>query len=359
MDAHTLSLGADYVWVDGKTHEEYRNLGAGLTRRRLAGGRQHLGGVYVRDAFVVGPRLELSGAVRLDYWRSYDGRRMERDLQTDELLVAERFADRDKLLLSPQIGAVFELTPALSLRASGYRGFRAPTLNELYRPFRVRNDITEANAALDPEVVTGAEGGFDLRLHAMTVSATGYWNRIDDPIANFTVADGPGDIAPCGFVPAGGVCRQRRNLDDTRTLGAETQLELQWSPSLTSGLSYLFSNAEVRSASQDPALEGNRLAQVPEHQGSAWVSWRLAPGARIGLALRYVGRRYEDDRNTRELGDFFVVDAVVSQRLRDVWELFVRAENLFDRAYAVGETADGLQTLGPALLVHVGVRYAR
>jgi outer membrane receptor protein involved in Fe transport len=353
----TLSLGADYTWVDGKTHEDFRNLGAGPTRRRLAGGRQHLAGLYVRDALTVSPRLELSAAVRLDYWRSYDGRRRERDLTNGDLLVSENFADRDRVLFSPQLGAVFELTPVASVRASAYRGFRAPTLNELYRPFRVRNDITEANAALDPEIVTGAEGGVDLHLQALSLALTGYWNRVDDAVANVTVADGPGNVAPCGFVPDGGVCRQRRNLDDTRVVGAELELGMQWSDSVASGLSYLYSDAEVGSAGADPSLDGNRLAQVPEHQGSAWVSWSFAAGARVGVQLRYVGRRYEDDRNASELGDFLVVDAVVSKRLRDSWELFVRAENVFDKAYAVGESGDGLQSLGPALLVHAGVRY--
>ena len=33
-------------------------------------------------------------------------------------------------------------------RAAAYSGFRPATLNELHRPFRVGNDITEANAAL-------------------------------------------------------------------------------------------------------------------------------------------------------------------------------------------------------------------
>jgi hypothetical protein len=36
-------------------------------------------------------------------------------------------------------------------RASGYRAFRAPTLNEMYREFRVGNAVTLANAALGPK----------------------------------------------------------------------------------------------------------------------------------------------------------------------------------------------------------------
>ena len=40
------------------------------------------------------------------------------------------------------------LSDAMELRAAGYTGFRVPTLNELYRPFRVGADATAANGAL-------------------------------------------------------------------------------------------------------------------------------------------------------------------------------------------------------------------
>ena len=39
----------------------------------------------------------------------------------------------------------------MSLRASGYGAFRAPTLNALYRQFRVGNVITAANPDLEAE----------------------------------------------------------------------------------------------------------------------------------------------------------------------------------------------------------------
>ena len=52
-----------------------------------------------------------------------------------------------------------------------------PTLNELYRPFRVGNDATAANALLSPERLTGIEGGVTLapapRTHQGTFGSDG------------------------------------------------------------------------------------------------------------------------------------------------------------------------------------------
>ncbi len=356
---HTLTAGADYLWVDGKTNEDFRNLGAGFTRRRLAGGRQHLGGLYVQDLIAASPRLDISMALRLDYWNAYDGRRKERDLADGALLVDDSFSTRDEWLVSPRVGAVYDAGDRVSLRLSAYRGFRAPTVNELHRPFRVRNDITEADASLDPEKLWGAEGGIDLRFANGRASATGYWNRVDDAIANVTVGNGPGTVDPCGFVPDGGVCRRRTNLGHTRILGAELDGEWSLTDNLTAGASYLYANAEIESAPADRMLDGNRIPQVPEHQATAWLSQHWPGDTTTSVEVRYVGEQFDDDTNLRSLGDYLTVSLAASKKLARGWEIFVGIENLFDEQISVGRSADDLVTLGAPLLVHGGVRYER
>jgi outer membrane receptor protein involved in Fe transport len=356
-DTHLITAGADYLWVDGKTNEDYRNLGAGFTRRRLAGGRQHLAGVYLQDLYAASPRLDIAVALRLDYWRAYDGRRKERELTDSSLLVDDEFSDRDEWLVSPRVGAVYEATEILSLRASAYRGFRAPTINELHRPFRVRNDITEANASLDPERLWGAEGGLDFDHRRGRTGLTGYWNRIDDPIANVTIAPGPGTIAPCGFVPANGVCRRRSNLGNTRILGAEADTQWMLAESVTAGASYLYSDSEIRSAPADPTLEGNRVVQVPRHQATTWLTWEGPADITTTLELRYVGDQYDDDLNERKLGDYTTVNVSILKSFARGWQLFAGLENAFDEHFATGKTADGLVTRGAPLLAHAGIRF--
>ena len=61
--------------------------------------------------------------------------------------------------MSPRLGLVLRASPALSLTGSAYGGFRAPTLNELYRSFRVGDTLTLANAELEPERLWGGEAG--------------------------------------------------------------------------------------------------------------------------------------------------------------------------------------------------------
>lgn len=359
--ANLLTAGTDLRWIDGETNEEFRFVSGQFTRRRKAGGEQQLAGVFVQDIITPAPRWQVTIAGRLDLWRSFDASRVERDLQTGATTFDARFNDRSRLAFTPKVAVVHHATDQLSLRAAYYHAFRAPTINELFRPFRVRNDITEANAGLNPERLIGGEAGADYAFSQdLFGRLTGFWNEVEDPIANVTVGSGPGNVSPCGFVPAGGVCRQRQNLGRTRIRGIEAELEYRLHPSWTLSGSYLFNDTEVLSAPNQPELEGKRIAQVPEHQFTVKLAYANPAVLSVSVQGRYVGEQFEDDLNSLKLGEFFVVDVLLRRPIpipkTSAAEIFLGVENLFDTTYEVAKTADGIVTIGRPLLVHGGIR---
>src|ERR1700750_3313904 len=85
-----------------------------------------------------------------------------------------------------RLGGRYPLSPELWVRGATYAGFRAPTLNELHRPFRVGNDITEANPLLVPEKLYGIEGGLGGGgLFQWSLDA--FYNELHDPVLNVTI----------------------------------------------------------------------------------------------------------------------------------------------------------------------------
>ena len=346
--AHLVAAGGDVRWVQGETDEKVYNAGV-FARHRVAGGEQLIGGLFLQDVYTPHPALELVGGIRGDYWRNFNGTR--RDTPPAAGVPAqETFDDIERIIASPRAAALFHATPTTDLRASAYQGFRVPTLNELYRVFRVRNDVTVANASLRPERLTGGELGVQQRWGPLEGRLTGYWNDVQDLVANVTLTS---RLPDC---PVGTTCRQRQNLDLARVRGFETELALRLAREWRLLASYLFADARVVDASQQPGLEGKRLAQVPEHSATAGVRFTHPDWLNATLTARYVGDQYEDDLNTLPLGSYVVVDLFLSRAFGKSTEVYVAVENLLDRIFTTGRTSEGVISTGEPRTARAGVR---
>ncbi len=149
-----LRLGADWRDTDGRTQELFQYVAGAPTRGRVAGGHTSTLGAFAEASLETGP-LTLTGGARLDHWRIMGGMLRERTLATGALLTDSAFPDRSGWEPTGRAGIALRAAPFLTLRAAAYLGWRLPTLNELYRPFRVGADATAANAALSPERLEG------------------------------------------------------------------------------------------------------------------------------------------------------------------------------------------------------------
>ena len=351
-------LGADARFNEGETRERFRNLGAGFTRSRVAGGENSVAGVYAEGSWRSGQWLA-AGGLRWDAWSNSEGRRLERDLATGLPTLDEADPDRSGEVISARLAVRREIGGGQALRLAAYSGFRPATLNELHRPFRVGNDITEANAALEPERLTGVEAGWAWTGERSALTATAFWTSIDDAIVNVTVGEGPGVFPRAGFVPAGGVLRQRQNAGTIDAAGLEVDGRFDVTPALSLRAALSATDARVDGGSSAPQLTGLRPAQAPIWSAVAGLDWR--PFDRLALAadLRWESRRFEDDLNSR------VLDAAATVDLRADWAMtpsttvWLAADNLFDAEVEVAETGTGVAGYGPPRTLSLGIRLAR
>jgi iron complex outermembrane receptor protein len=355
---HLVTAGIDARWIDGESDEDIFNFaGTTVTTRREAGGEQRFVGMFIQDIFTPLPRLQITGALRFDYWQNGEASRTDRTVATGQITKSP-FADKTDTAVSPKFAIRYRATDTLSLRASAYQAFRAPTLNELYRQFRVGNVVTLANADLGPERLTGGEIGLDYSLGAKWLAKlTGFWNELKDPISNVTLA------APFPVdCPAGTVCWQRQNLGRTRNRGMEAELHYRPTQVWDVSASYLYNASEVLKFPADPSLEGKRVPQVPKNTYTLGVQFLNPRLVNAALQGRFVGDQFEDDRNDSELNSFFVVDLSLWRPIPVPFvmasEIFVAVENLFDTTYAIGkDPATGVVSTGAPLLFHGGIRF--
>lgn len=339
---HTLVAGADLRGVRGSSDELVYTAGRPL-RFDSAGGRQRRAGFFFQDLVSLTRQWQLAASLRYDTWRDSSAGIVQRTLATGAVL-PRFFAPRTEDAWNPRLSLLFRPTDPLSLRASAYRAFRAPTLNELYREFRVGDALTRANEALTSERLTGGEVGATWSLTGQTLlRLTGYWTETANPVVNVTESITPSLIT-----------RQRRNLGRTRSRGleAETELRLTSAWRLTAG--YLFADATVLDAPQDPLLLGRQIPQVPRHQFTWQLAYTHPRLLSAALQFRASGRQFDDDRNLLPLARFALLDLSASRPLWRGLDLFFAVQNLFDTRYAVGRTP--LETLGMPRLSRLGLR---
>jgi outer membrane receptor protein involved in Fe transport len=339
-----LSAGGEAHRIGADDAEHVFVAPAVNVRDRQIPARQLSAGVYLQDVVSLGPRAVLTLAARADHWRSYDASQTE-TVNATGATTTIRFADGSNTTLTPRAGLLVHLDARFALRGAVYGGFRAPSLNELYRPFRVGNVLTQANPGLGPERLRGGEFGLN-HFASASVSwrATAFWDEVRDPIANVTVSSTPGLIT-----------RRRENLGRSRVRGLDLDLDWQPSPEVRLQASYLLSDARVVEFAAARELEGNRLPQVPRNRASLRLDFLRPRLLNVSLRARYESTRFDDDQNRLPLAGLFVVDAVLERRVAGSWSAFLSAENVFDRRYAVQATPVGL--LGGPILVTAGLRF--
>lgn len=353
----TLELGADARMAKGEVRERFRYQTGAFTRGRVAGGRTGVAGVYAEASHEAGELL-LTGGARLDAWRNGGAFRKERDLAGGAVLLDQKPQGDSGVTPSARVGLRYGLGQNAFVRAAAYSGFRAPTLNELHRPFRVGNDVTEANPALKPEQLFGAEAGLG-RDGALSWSLGAFYNELQDPITNVTIGLGPRTFPTAGFIPAGGVLRQRRNTGAIEAWGVEGEGAWRVSPSLQFRGAFAATRARVKGGAEAPQLEGLRPAQTPRLTLTAGVDWRPLEALSLEAAARYESARFEDDLNTRRLAPALKIDARAAWRVAPDAEVYLAAENLFDADLEVSETADGVEAFAAPRTLRVGFALRR
>ncbi len=338
-DANPLRIGADWRRTTGRTEEDFFFSGVTPGRHRIAGGSSDTVGSFAEwTSGDPGDGLLWTLIGRLDRWWLGAGYRLERNIG-GTTITDLRFKAREGWEGSGRVGVRWT-SEAFSLRAAAYRGWRLPTLNELYRPFRVGADVTNANEALDPERLWGGEIGADWSSGDTKVSATLFANRLTNAVANVTLAPN---------------LNQRQNLDAIDSKGVEVSAEQRIGPA-TLRATYAFTDARVDASGAAVRLEGRRPAQIAKHGGS--VSLRSNGDGRFGgfATLRYVGKQNEDDLGLLVLRDALTLDAGLSWRLVEAISVEARAENLFDELVPAAISSAGIVERATPRTLWIGAR---
>jgi outer membrane receptor protein involved in Fe transport len=311
-----------------------------------AGGRERTAGFFVQDIVRIQRRFILTIGGRFDRWRNFASQSVTRPIRAGAPTAVTIFPDRSESAFSPRGSLLFQASPRFSAYVSGYRAFRQPTLNELYRSFRVGDVLTLANERLRAERLTGAEAGaiFSGAEGRLNLRGTIFLAYITRPVANTTVSVTPALIT-----------RIRENLGRTRSNGFELEGEWRAHRYWTISAGSLFVEPTVVRFPENVQLEGLLLPQVARNNVSFQITYSNPRVATIAAQGRFVSKQFDDDLNRFELKPFFLQDLFASRKIGERFEAFVATENLFNTRIEAGKTP--VTTLGAPRLVRAGLRF--
>ncbi|GAC1432551.1 MAG: TonB-dependent receptor [Terriglobales bacterium] len=345
--SQTLMGGVDLQEVMGASDEQLFLRGT-HTSNRAAGGRQRAIGLFGQD--ILRPRQKWTVIIgaRLDDWNNFDASSITTPVVPTVPAAATFFRSRSDTAFSPRLSLLGSVNNHLSITASIYRAFRAPNLNELYRNFRVGNVLTNGNAFLNAERLTGAETGAKLTAwdQKLNIRGTFFWSDIVNPVENVTISS-----------TAALITRQKQNLGRTRSRGVELDGAFHVSNAIQFSAGYEYTAATVVSYPGNPggiSLVGRDVPQVPRNVFT-WQALYSSPSKFFASVQgRFIGRQFDDDQNQFPLNRFYTTDLELGQTLHRNIELFAAVENILDQRYQVARTP--IINLGSPILFRVGLR---
>jgi outer membrane receptor protein involved in Fe transport len=326
----TLVAGGDYHHTDS-TVEEFRYSVTNVkTGPFFAGGTELSKAVYARATVNATDALTVELGGRGDWWTS---------TPEDAALPTQSVS-----FFSPRASVAWR-QGRYSIQGAVYHAARTPSLNELHRGFRAGNVVTNPNPLLEPETLTGVEGGVLVSLGRFSARTTAFLNNLDGAIANITLTSTPAQIT-----------RQRQNSDTIRASGVEFEADARLTSSLSLNGQLVLTSSHFRGSVAAPAIEGNDVPQVPVVQGGLGLTWADPRWVTFATQVRFSGEQFDDDLNLFVLGAYGVWDAQVSRIITRGLTSFLALENITDQEYDTARTP--LRNIGWPRTLRVGVRIA-
>lgn len=274
-----------------------------------------------------------------------DSRGSEDDMENTSLFVQDEYQITDPVYLvmglrydghsefgdwlTPRVSLIYRLHEHFRFKAAYGKGFRSPTLSELFvTSYRQRGRVVyEPNPDLEPEKADTYECGFEGESGRLRGKVTAFRNEVKDLIeAVFIRSVGSGNSATRYYT--------YQNITEARIQGleVETGIALPLNLNLSGSLTWL--DTENRQTGEE--LEGQ-----PELKAILKLGYHFAElGIRADIHMNHTGRRYyaSGDRDP-----FTTVGCYFSKDLGDHFSLFAGIDNVFDEE----DVTDGVSYLEP------------
>jgi len=308
-DNNTLTWGAEYKkdTMDG-TH--LGNSGSNLKYLTINGITKPSSEVssetvalYLQDELRVGNKLLLIPAVRVDHHDSFGTH------------------------TSPKIGATYSMSNNARIKANYGKGYRAPTLYELYSKMEKSGMAPMTvhvlgNPDLNPETSTNFDFGFETELGKLNSKITYFHNDIKNMI------DGDEYTGP-ETITNPGIWSKYVNYGKVKISGLETEFGYNFDEHWSLRTVYNYLDAKDQQT-------GNRLAYRARHNGLVQLTWTDAKENPLTVNLYnryYFDYHQSNSANYQHDYSFSTTGLTVSKQFNKNYRIYAGVDNIFNKSF--------------------------
>lgn len=325
LDTQVITAGFDFQLADVESHNDYPN-----GKKVTSSGEQDYYAFFVQDEIFIGENIIVNIGGRFDRYQNHDG-----EIYDEKTKTYAQYPSRTLNAFSPKLGILYRISPSTSLKGSIGQAFRAPSVNDLYKNTVKKNKISAGNPNLDPETISSIEMGVDQKIGNDGIfSIVGYRSIIKDYIYSL--------LAPASSP----YYKEKINVGEAEISGIETELNYNISPSWSMFANYTYTKATIEAFEKDISLEGKDIIRVPRNKASGGVYYKTPNGVNAKASIRYVGKRYENDKNTVQYDSYVTCDLKISKKINNTFEFAISIEDLFDREYEEKYVSPGRVVMG-------------
>jgi outer membrane receptor protein involved in Fe transport len=289
------------------------------------------------EAMAVRKAWTLTASGRMDWFQNFDGQGLTWDGSSWVPSTSQppQFGQR---FFDPRVGLSRKLWNHWAVFGSGFRAFREPSPNELYRATQVGNQLTLANGNLLSERATGWETGVATEGRFGSARGSYFLTQVNRPITAVTLN-----------ATSSPILLMRENLGQIESRGVSLDYELAPLRWLTMDGGYQYAHATVSRGNEYP---GNWIPEVARNLATMNVRAYRPKLGTLNLQGRLSGRQHDDAANQYLLHGYFRLDSYASHDFGKRYELFAAGENLFNRQIEDSKTPT--TTLGMPRVGRIG-----
>lgn len=222
-----------------------------------------------------------------------------------------------------QAGVVQKLGENTRIRANYAQGYRAPDIAELFVVAPLYKDGKRYGAEVVNNFKTST---YDLKAEksdTFELALANNFENFNSEIVLFKtiIKD---KIESVAYGTGGTKYYTSENLDKVDINGVEVNLDYEFSESFDTQFNLTYLDTEDKNTNKE-------LTYTPNLSASLNLNYKLLDDLTSNIALRYIGKQYEDQANDNKLDDYTLVDLGLNYNINKITSIYGGVDNIFDK----------------------------